>query len=55
MKVPDKIEVVQFVCSACGKRSTAAVVREKIKCGHCKEVYRRVNGEWVWKMKDNPR
>lgn len=46
MKVPDKIEVVQFVCSSCGKRSVSAVVGEKMKCQRCKEVYVRTDGEW---------
>lgn len=54
-KVPDKMEMVQFICSGCGKRSMSGVKDEKMKCTHCGEVYRRVKGEWVWRMADNPR
>jgi ribosomal protein S27AE len=53
--IPDKIEVVTFICSGCGKKVAAAVVKEKIKCGKCGETFRRVKGEWVWRRQDNPR
>ena len=54
-KVPDKIEIVQFICSACGKRSRSGVVDDRMKCQHCGETYRKVDGEWAWRMEDNPR
>ena len=53
--IPEMLEIVQFVCSGCGKRSRTVVVKEKMKCKHCGETYRREKGEWVWRMEDNPR
>ena len=53
-KIPDKIEIVVFICSACNKRSRSAAVADKMTCQHCGEKYRRVDGEWAWRMEDNP-
>jgi DNA-directed RNA polymerase subunit RPC12/RpoP len=48
-----KVEIIEFECSACGKKSTSIVKKGKLICQHCKYVYIMVNGEWVpEKMKD---
>ena len=44
---PDKIEAIQFICSACNKRSVSAVTKGIMKCTHCKEPYiKDSQGEW---------
>ena len=55
--IPEMVEIVRFVCSACGKRSTSVAKKEKMTCKNCQEVYERRNGEWMparyWKGKKN--
>jgi len=41
----EKVEVITFVCSSCGKRSTVPVTNETITCQHCKEVSERIDGD----------
>ena len=54
-EIPDMLEVIRFECSACGKKSTAVVKAERMKCSKCHEVYERRKGEWMperyWKGK----
>ena len=40
-----EVEMITFVCSACGKRSTALVKDEMMTCRHCKEVFVRQDGD----------
>jgi len=54
--VPDRIELIVFECSSCGKSSRGAVRDNKMKCEHCGSEYERRDGEWMptvyWKVKD---
>jgi transcription elongation factor Elf1 len=44
--IPDKLERITFVCSACGKRSVSVALNNHMKCQHCGEVYAMHEGEW---------
>jgi ribosomal protein S27AE len=46
VNIPEKIEVVQFICSSCGRRTIAIVFNERMSCGACKVKYERRGGEW---------
>ena len=50
-EIPDKIEMIKFICSACGKRSVTIVLKDRMKCECCGYKYCRVKGEWEpdWK------
>jgi len=54
-KIPEMIEVVRFVCSACGKKSNSVAKNNKMKCGNCQEPYERKLKSWMpesfWKIK----
>lgn len=51
-----KLEMVKFVCSACGKRSNSIVCEGRMNCSRCSYKYERRSGEWMpvdyWKVKD---
>ena len=46
-KIPEMLEVVTFVCSGCGNRSSSVASEDKMKCRVCKEIYLRKDGQWM--------